>query len=228
MNWAERFGIVGAYFFILLSAFLISIYDINYEILKVSLKASVFIIALFFPIGYIIIEIGQWLYYICHPWQLDIRVINKMKRTQIKFKNKDIQNNYREIGARDQLNAEAFLTYINKTVKINVNENVQTWIQRRNYAVAVNSAIILASTIAFGLLFIILIYNNMYKLFPFLVAITYNPNPDLLAVIVTITYLLNAILWNVNNKLIKLISDVYYDYTLNSLGINNNRILREK
>lgn len=164
MSWVERYGIVGTYFFLFFGGLCISIFGVP----KIEITAGIvsIIIALCFPVGYFLISMGQLFYYGFdrHPWRLDLDVIKNIisKKDEIGLTNKEkILNEISKINT--QLEAEVFTVKSTRIKKEgDKNENIQEWMSKRNYVIAINSAVILTIIIGWFVCLCVFISNGFW------------------------------------------------------------------
>jgi len=153
MNWFERYGIVGAYFLIMILAWFACFYPNINEILKVEngyvLKFIIWFFAFtFLPIGYVLSIFSQWLYY-------KLCFIRKIHR-QI-FKNIDEPShkaNLKKLGLDeycDEVKTEAIITAYQRTKKlIDVEEMklLKPQCTKRFDVISINNSIILCTILS--------------------------------------------------------------------------------
>jgi|GEM_PF-2985456 len=155
MNWFERYGIVGMYFFMALFVWytcLFAAFKVEETVLLIEGIPIKYIGALFgfmfLPIGYIIMVLSQWLYYKgIYGNRIHRKVFDQLSN---KLRIKEITG---IPGKPSEADAEMALTYIDrikmKYKDIKKVESLAVWIRKRFDVIAINNGVLLATLLSF-------------------------------------------------------------------------------
>lgn len=143
MNWFERYGIPGTYFYIVLLSGLYALYPCKME--TIDMRALAAFAVSFLPVGYIISIIGQWLYLRDPQGGLHHRAAGQCKILSI---------GGRPLSELFEPDLEVFSS-LNAVDAANTNNNykefldkqrfIQEWIRKRMDVVVINHSIQIAT-----------------------------------------------------------------------------------
>lgn len=208
MNWFQRYGIPGAFFYGLIFVLLYLYYPCKINQFKEIIEKIIvpFTLLTFLPVGYLISILQQILYYKCLG-------IHKKAIIESNF---DIYKYYNELNfKKNELIIEALSVLyttginVNKIIKIDELKFRQEWISRRMDILSINLSLILSTF--FSIIFILIPIlcfkwqfqiNIIKMIFSSLIAI-------IILLILSISYCI------IKNQLIKFISEIYKTYKKN-------------
>ena len=236
MSWVERYGIVGVYFFVLIFLLFCLIFDWQFiwsifyvKDINLLVEFGILLAALTFPVGYLLVTTSQYIYYKCPclGWQIHPEIIKIIKENNPNiFKKYKIPIQKKQI---DELSAEHIVVKLTRLIDRNAIEkdknNVQEWISKRSYVMAVNSAIIVATAIG-----IILAIVFLFMLFGIDRKGQFGPFDILNVIILAGLVVINIGFYFQNIELAKLQQNVILDYviTMASKNIKNNKRRKTK
>jgi hypothetical protein len=159
MDWFQRYGIPGTYFWGLFALWYIALYNCevkNIDIEKIKLFAGI-VVGFFLPTGYLLTIMQQIIYLKWRRWPYFGMTIRAVKKANI-FSEECIKGK-----KQDWLESQACLFEIDKNIKRkkqNSEESIQNnmdaersrflseWIRSRNNVMAINASLILATIFA--------------------------------------------------------------------------------
>lgn len=154
MNWFERYGIVGTFFVAMTAVWFFGLFPDSFVLLKQNSEFLVlvkyiagFLIFAFLPIGYLIVILGQWVYYRqrgiwmrihCRYWD-DLH--KDIKKEILDREKLDMEKDLSQDEQNDEAKIEAVITYYDRTsssLDVDTNKYLSAFGTKRYDVIAIN------------------------------------------------------------------------------------------
>lgn len=219
MNWFERYGIPGTYFYIILLSGLYALYPCRMA--KMDPRALAAFAVSFLPIGYIISIIGQWVYLHFKCCGLHRKAAEHCGITSIAGKCLDstTESELEVLSCLNAIDAENVLNGADDyKVFLDKQRFIQEWIRKRMDVLMINHSLQIATVLVFFMTLLLgpalwrFGWQPNYYLIPLLIVI--------LGGVITITCFTNSIL---KGQIVRIISGCWRELGFEKLGLRLNR-----